>query len=274
MKKRTLCSMALLAVLGASIALPAAANAEGGDAKKLSGKGSIEYVEDTDGGNEDRDSENPDDKVDPPYIPNTDKGSLMIDGVSDMNFKQQKAVLTDQNYFAEQVEITKNGAKEKRGVYLQFTDRRIDNRSKWELRAKMSQQFEAASGNKLANSTINFTNPIMETATDPAVSPHAEPGKDYANFTLEESGNTAEVLKTTDAKNGVGTYTVGFGNTVEYHTRTGKGTSVDSTGTPAGTGDKANEIKDGSITLFVPGKTVKTNEAYEAKVLWEIVVIP
>ncbi|MGX7245678.1 WxL domain-containing protein [Enterococcus quebecensis] len=268
MKKRTLCSIALLTVLGASLVLPAAANAEGGEARKQSGEGSIDYVEDS-GKNTDKDPEDPKKPVDPPYVPNPDNGPLKIDGVSTMNFKQQKAVLTDETYFAEQVKVTQaDGSKENRGVYLQLTDKRIDERKKWVLRAKMTQQFKAASGNVLSNSTISFKNPIVETDTDASVSPHAVLSSTGSTFTLDESQNIVDVLETKAAKDGFGTYTVAFGNTKAYNTATGKGTEEDSTGTPNAT--DANKIENGSVALFVPGKTVKTKEAHVAKVLWEL----
>ncbi|MEI5988901.1 WxL domain-containing protein [Enterococcus crotali] len=267
MKKRTLCSIALLAALGANVLLPAAASADNGKATQANGQGTIDYVEDS-GKNTDKDPEKPTDPVTPPYTPNPDDGPLKIDGVSDMNFKQQSAVLTDENYFAEQVEIDKNGTKEKRGVYLQLTDKRIDSRGKWALRASMTQQFKAASGNVLNNATISFKNPIVETETDAAVSPHAVLASTGSVFELLETGNVVDVLETKDAKDGFGTYTVAFGNTVEYNTNTGKGTAEDSTGVPNAT--NKNKIENGSVSLFVPGKTVKTKEAHTATVLWEI----
>ncbi|ALS00972.1 hypothetical protein ATZ33_06195 [Enterococcus silesiacus] len=267
MKKRTLCSIALLAALGANVLLPAAASADNGKATQANSQGTIDYVEDS-GKNTDKDPEIPTDEVTPPYTPNPDNGPLKIDGVSSMDFKQQSAVLTDENYFAQQVEIDKNGTKEKRGVYLQLTDKRIDKRGKWALRASMTQQFKATSGNLLDNATISFKNPIVETATDAAVSPHAVLASTGSAFELKQSGNVIDVLETKDAKDGFGTYTVAFGNTPAYHTATGKGTAEDTTGVPNAT--NANKIESGSVSLFVPGKTVKTKEAHTAVVLWEL----
>ncbi|WP_206911904.1 hypothetical protein IGL98_001461 [Enterococcus sp. DIV0840] len=268
MKKRTLCSIALLTVLGANVLLPAAASADNGKATQANGSGTIDYVEDS-GKNPDVDPEDPEKPVDPPYTPNPDNGPLKIDGVSAMNFKQQKAVLTDENYFAEQVEITQDdGTKEKRGVYLQLTDKRIDKRSKWALRAKMTQQFKATSGNVLDNATISFKNPIVETATDATISAHATLAATGLAFTLDQTENVVDVLETKNAADGFGTYTVAFGNTVAYNTASGKGTAADSTGVPNKT--DANKIENGSVSLFVPGKTVKTKEAHTAIVLWEL----
>ncbi|MBO0441173.1 WxL domain-containing protein [Candidatus Enterococcus ikei] len=272
MKKRTLCTAALLAVLGTSALLPAGAYAD--DATNVTSKGKIEYVEDK-GKNDDKHPEKPDVIVKPPYVPNEAEGALKIDGVSDLDFKQQNAVLTDADYFAEQTQVsyTKDDKTviEKVGNYLQLTNKRIDNPTKWTLSAKMAQQFKGVtSENVLENSTITFTNPFIESETNKTVSPWPELTAVANGFVLGEDGASVDILESKDVKGGFGTYTVAFGNTKDYFDRTQNGTSEDSTGVA----NQDGKIENGSVSLMVPGRTVKTKEAYEAKILWTLTEKP
>lgn len=281
MKKRTVCTAALLAVLGTSALLPAAANAATEEeikaAREFTSSGKIEYVED-DGENEFIHPEE-DVKVetDDEFEKNPNKGALKIDGVSPLDFKKQKAVLSDQSYFAVQREVTKidptTGTKitDKVGNYVQVTDKRIDNRTSWNLSVQMTEQFTSPTNNVLDNATIAFANPIINSLTDKTVSPWATVTSNQFELGFDKDagkGNSVDVMGTADPKDGFGSYTIAFGNTAKYYTETGEGTQEDTTGTPSNDPNNPNKIENGSVTLKVPGVTVKTKEAYTAKLLW------
>lgn len=280
MKKRTLCSIALLAILGANVALPAAAHAE---AKSLTGRGAVEFTEDNTT-NPPVDPEQPEIPivVDPnpgdpdpekPIITNPDGGPLSIDALSDLHFMTQVATLEDQTYFAKQVPVTQQGTGVTgvRGNYVQVTDKRIENRTPWKLQAAMTKQFTAAtSTNTLNNATITYTNPIINAASGYAgVAPVL--GSAASNVVLNQSGAAVDVMGTKNASEGVGTWIVEFGNTAGYtsNVAASKPTAADSTGTPNAT--NGNLIENGSVSLFVPGGAVKSKDKYVANITWTIV---
>lgn len=269
MKTTTISSIALATIIGAGLALPTAASAA---PESLTSEGVIKYVEDdTKNPIIDPEDPNPLEPLDPttPIVPNPDSGLLSIDAVTDLNFMTQKAVLTDQKYFAKQVAVFKNGVADgTRGNFVQVTDKRIDTRSEWTLSAKMTQQFTAeTSGNVLKASTLTFSNPYINSFVEdktkwPELSSAAK-----ASFVLNESGNSVMVMGTKDKNKGIGSYTVEFGTSKGIN-----GALKDTTGTP----DVANpnKINDGSVELFVPGETTKTKETYIAKVLWSVSQVP
>lgn len=265
MKKKVLGTTALLAILAANFALPITASAV---PTSLKSEGHIEYIEDN-GTNPPTDPEDPGKPVDPeePIVVNPDGGTLSVDAVTNLEFMKQKAVTTDQTYFAKQVTVKENGAaKGTRGNFVQVTDKRIDNRTAWKLSAKMTKQFTAGT-NVLAGSTLTYTNPLINGAgTDKDLFPKLGTGS--SSFTLTESGNEVDVMATDAATKGFGTFTVEFGNSAGY----AGGTATDSTGTPNAT--DANLIENGSVQLFVPGKAIKTKAAYTAEVLWSISETP
>lgn len=276
MKTRTLCSVALLAILGANLAAPTAAHAT---ATEFASEGHIEYVED-DSTTPPTDPEKPGEPVDPtePVVPNPDGGSLTIDALTNLEFMQQKAVTTDQNYFAKQVPIKEGGVdKGVRGNFVQVTDKRIDARTPWTLSAKMTKQFTSTTDatKTLAGSTLTFTNPFINgEGTDKNLFPTL--GSAATAFTLSKDlDNSVNVMGTKTADEGFGTFTIAFGNTAGFTGATapagknfGTPTAEDSTGTANAT--DANKIENGSVSLFVPGNAIKTKAAYTAEVLWTI----
>ncbi|MBP1047587.1 WxL domain-containing protein [Enterococcus sp. BWM-S5] len=267
MKLKTLCSAALVATVLFGSA--SAAFAEDGDATKLTSNGTITYEEDNTT-NPPVDPENPGEEVDPeePIIVNPDGGPLAVDAVTALNFKTQKAVTTDQTYFAEQVEVLKGGVSDgTRGNYVQVTDKRLASssnpRTAWTLSAKMTQQFTSGSV-VLDGATLTYTNPYIDGAGDDAQKPVL--GSTASNFVLSESGNSVNVMGTADGTTGFGTWTIEFGSSA------GVNGADDTTGTPNAT--DANKIEAGSVSLFVPGNTVKTATAFTGKVLWTVATTP
>ncbi|MBP1048112.1 WxL domain-containing protein [Enterococcus sp. BWM-S5] len=267
MKLKTLCSAALVATVLFGSA--SAAFAEDGDATKLTSEGTIKYVED-DTVNPPVDPENPEEPVDPttPVIPNENGGPLAVDAVTKLDFMTQKAVTTDQTYFAKQIEVFKEGVSDgTRGNYVQVTDKRLASettpRTAWTLSAKMTQQFTSDSV-VLGGATLTYTNPYIDGAGADAQKPVL--GASASNFTLDESGNSVNVMGTADGTTGFGTWTIEFGSSA------GVNGAEDTTGTPNGA--DANLIENGSISLFVPGNTVKTATEFTGKVLWTVAATP
>lgn len=296
MKKRTLCSLALVAAIGATT-LATPAFADNGLATQKESAGKVEFKEDTDGSNEDKDPE-PDgnvtpgegEEIDPPYTPNEDKGPLMIDGVTDLEFKVQKAVTTDKLYYAEQVPVYVNGTKGTaneeikgyRGNYLQFTDRRVDNRTPYTLQASMTKQFTEPGGGVLRGAQLIYNNPSLQTEVDPLDSIH--PTIVTPTFTLADGAGATTVLETKNAADGFGTYTLEFGYSAEYAKKVNQAitdgvfpgktplTEAESRGVPNAA--DANLIENGSVQLFVPGGAVKktgTDVVYSATITWNLV---
>ncbi|MEI5994292.1 WxL domain-containing protein [Candidatus Enterococcus mansonii] len=287
MKTRTLCSVALLAILGANVALPVAASA---DAKNLTSTGHIEYEEDTTV-TPPIDHEKPEEELDDKdeIVKNPDGGSLAIDAVTKLQFMKQKAVTTDQRYYAKQVPADKNGVSDGfRGNFVQVTDKRIDSRTPWTLTAKLNKQFTTGDANDatnvLAGSTITYTNPTINgKGDDKSLFPVL--GSKASTFTLSfdktNGGNTINVMGTKTAEQGFGTFTIGFGNTAGFEGADkgktpglGVPTPEDSTGTPDSDPKKQDLIHNGSVQLFVPGNAIKKKAAYEAEVLWSIATTP
>ncbi|WP_317946736.1 WxL domain-containing protein, partial [Carnobacterium maltaromaticum] len=154
-----------------------------------------------------------------------------------------------------------------RGNFVQLTDKRIENRSPWTLKAKMTQQFthETDVSKKLPGSTLTFTNPMINSANaDTATWPTL--GAEASSFVLTESSNSVNVMGTDDSDDGFGTYSVAFGASA------GVNGPTDTTGTPNAT--DANLIENGSVSLFVPGNIKKEKGVYEAKVLWTVEEAP
>ncbi|MBP1046185.1 WxL domain-containing protein [Enterococcus sp. BWM-S5] len=267
MKLKTLCSAALVATILFGSA--ASAFAENGDEKVLTSEGTITYVEDNTP-NPPVDPENPEEPVDPtdPVVPNDDGGPLAVDAVTKLDFKTQKAVTTDQTYFAEQIEVFKTGVSDgTRGNYVQVTDKRLasptEERTGWTLSAKMTQQFTSGSV-VLDGSTLTYTNPYIDGAGADAQKPVL--GSAASNFELNESGNSVNVMGTADGTTGFGTWTIEFGSSAGVN-------GADDTTGKANAADE-NLIEDGSISLFVPGNTVKTATAFTGKVLWTVAATP
>ncbi|MEI5995023.1 WxL domain-containing protein [Candidatus Enterococcus mansonii] len=279
MKKRTLCSIALLAAVGANIALPSAAQAT---ATEFKGHGSINFVEDNTT-NPPVDPENPDKPIivdptnpedpDKPIIVNPDGGPLSIDALSNLQFMTQSATLTDQRYFAKQVPITQTEGNVTgvRGNYVQVTDKRLDQRGEWKLQAALSKQFTAAkSTDTLDGATITYTNPIINAGTGfTGTAPQL--GTQASSVELTVAKGAVDFMGTKTAEQGKGQWILEFGNTAGYtsNVAASKPTAADSTGTPDAT--DPNKIDNGSVSLFVPGGAVKSKDKYVADITWTIV---
>ncbi|WP_429950087.1 WxL domain-containing protein [Enterococcus sp. AZ101] len=257
MKTKTLCSVALLTLVGVSLAAPAAANAE---AKSLPSNGKIKFTED----NDPKDVVDPEDPekpiVDPkePIIVNPDRGSFSIDAVTELNFGEDKvkAFASNPEYFAAAIPVTTGTGEDApqvtRGNFVQFTDVRGVANHKYKVSAQLSKQFEANAnaGTFLKSATIDYSNAAI-TSADPAAQ---WPATTVAGFQLAANaagtgaGDSVVVLDNKEASKGIGTYTIEFG---QY-------------------GDGKADTTAESVKLTVPNTNVLLADEYTAEITWTI----
>ncbi len=257
MKTKTLCSVALLAVIGASLALPAGANAE---AKSQAAKGTMTFTED----NDPKDVVDPEDPtkpiVDPkePIIVNPDRGSFSIDAVTELNFgtDKVKAFASNPEYFAAAIPAKNADGDITRGNFVQFTDVRGTANHKYTVSAQLTKQFTAGTSAStfLKGATIDYSNAAI-TSKDPAAQ---WPATTVAGFKLAAdaagtgAGDSVKVLENKDASKGIGTYTIEFGQYGD------------------GTADTTAE----SVKLTVPNTNILLADTYTAEITWSIAEVP
>ncbi|WP_207694726.1 hypothetical protein DOK67_0000532 [Enterococcus sp. DIV0212c] len=253
MKTKTLCSVALLTLLGVSLAAPLAANAE---AKSLPTNGKIKFTED----NDPKDITDPEDPekpvVDPkkPIIVNPDRGSFSIDAVTELNFGEDKvkAFASNPEYFAAAIPVKTADGDVTRGNFVQFTDVRGVANHKYQVSAQLSKQFEANAnaGTFLKSATIDYSNAAI-TSADPAAQ---WPATTVAGFQLAAdaagtgAGSSVVILDNKEASKGIGTYTIEFGQYGD------------------GTADTTAE----SVKLTVPNTNILLADEYTAEITWTI----
>ncbi|MEG0733219.1 MAG: WxL domain-containing protein [Vagococcus sp.] len=261
MKATKLITTAAVATLGLTLLAPTVL-AEGGDAKKLTGNGSITYEEDT-STNPPVDPEIPTDPVDPIGPTNPDGGALSVDMVPNLKFTDDKGqnakISTQQGHYQAAAAKTKNkkGDDVKRGNWVQITDKRAlkDNKTAgWELKANMTQQFKNADGGVLKGATIDFTNPAVTTDIENGFGAGNPTGvipgiTATPTVQLSETGGAKSMAKAA-AGSGFGTYMIQYGRSDEFN---------------GGTDTSANSIK-----LTVPANTPLAASEYTAKITWTI----
>lgn len=255
MKTNTLCSVALVTLLGASVALaPVAAHA---DAKSQAAKGTMTFTED----NDPKDIGDPEDKddviTDPkePIIVNPDRGSFSIDAVTELNFGTDKikAFSAAQEYFAAAIPTTTSTKGDvTRGNFVQFTDVRGTANHKYTVSAQLTKQFEANAntGSFLSGAKIDYSNAVIS-SKDPAAQ---WPVTTVAGFTLSPdaagtgAGSSVPVIENKDASKGIGTYMIEFGQF----------------------GDGTADTTADSVKLTVPNANILLADTYTAEITWSI----
>jgi hypothetical protein len=253
MKAKTLCSIALLAVVGINLAAPTAH----ADAKSQATKGTLTFTED----NDPKDIVDPEDPskplVDPeaPIIVNPDRGSFSIDAVTELNFGTDtiKAFAANPEYYAAAVTGTTSTGSVTRGNFVQFTDVRGTANHKYKVSAQLTKQFEAKAntGTFLKGAKIDYSNAVISSA-DPAAQ---WPATTVAGFQLAPNaegtgaGASVVVVNNEEAKKGIGTYTIEFG---QYGDGTTTNTSAD------------------SVKLTVPNTNLLLADEYQAEITWTI----
>lgn len=208
-------------------------------------KGNVTFTVDTDP-TKPVDPENPGEIIDPEgEHPEGTLGPLSIDFASNFNFGTQKITTTNQTYYAALQEGTydKDGSDLTTGNFVQVTDKTGELKG-WDLSVKQNAQF-ASDSDELAGAAVTLKNGVLNSITDMQYAP----GTHNAGTSLALTPGTEHSLVSAEANQGMGTWTYEFG-TVDDGT--------------------ASE----SVTLFVPGSSVKKQSGYETTFTWTLVQKP
>lgn len=186
----------------------------------------------------------PDDSIVPPvgppvgpWEPGTN-GPLSLDYASTLEFGENKITSADQVYSATPQDM-EDGTT--RPNWVQVTDVRGGEQG-WGLQVQQDAQFESTSGKMLNGAVIKFMNGNV----DAQYSESAVPTTFTESFELSPGGEIQDVISA-KAGEGAGTWVYQFGD---------------------------DATKGESITLSVPGKTTKYNEAYSTQLTWTLTDIP
>lgn len=256
---KTLCTTALIAAVGVTLAGGVTANAA---PTELDSTGSVIVTEGTGGGKDQGtvDPENPDkflptpDPESPNENKNPDEGPLALETTTNLDFGSIKTAANDVTAFAKPMAFTIDGTKTTRGAYVQWVDVRQGGTAGYTVTAKMTQQFTMGAGadaKSLTGSTIDFANGEMVAQGG---NTNTQPSTVVPAFNLA-SGDDAKTVVTADKvkQEGKGRYIMEFGK------------SSATEGTP---GTDANSVK-----LTVPSATASNMALgdYTAKVTWSLV---
>lgn len=264
MKTRSLCTMTLVALLGASLVGGAQAfAAELPTELPSEGKVIVEEGGES-GAGKTPDPENPTEKL--PEIPGVIKpnptgGSLMIDQVSNLNFGTIKTSSKEIKQYANP--ITLPGGAGTRGAIVGWSDIRGGVYG-YTIKAELTQQFTATKDSKLKldNSTIEYSNSM---AVADSQNTNTGPSVVTPTFKLtQSSGSLPVVTADKTKKEGKGTFVVEFGQSEKYKPKEGM---------PAGNiGEDKKGTDSKSVELTVPAATASnmTLDTYTAVVTWKI----
>lgn len=186
----------------------------------------------------------PDDSVVPPvgppvgpWEPGTN-GPLSLDYASTLEFGENKITSADQVYTAAPQDM-EDGTT--RPNWVQVSDVRGGEQG-WGLQVQQNAQFESTSGKTLNGAVIKFMNGNV----DNQYSESAAPTTFTEGFELSPGGELQDVISA-KAGEGAGTWVYQFGD---------------------------DATKGESISLSVPGKTTKYNEAYSTQLTWTLTDVP
>lgn len=249
MKFKSLCAAAL-AVMGVSATL---AGPVAHAATEMTSNGNVEVVEGKAGGTDQGtiDPEKPEEVLpeNPDVETNPEKGSLVIEKVSHMNFGE---IETAANIVTKDAEAITFSDGKVRGTLIQWADVRAGGTYGYTVQAKMTQQFKNAADEELTGATIDFSNPYMaaeagNTNLGPATIAGGKLSKDGEAITIVDAKKATE--------EGKGRWVMEFGST-------------DGVGGDDTTGE--------SVKLTVPSATASNMALgdYVANVQWSIVAAP
>ncbi|MDA9470674.1 WxL domain-containing protein [Enterococcus sp. 5H] len=256
MKLTTLSSAAIVAALAIGALAPTAAFA---DATSLNSTGTVTVEEGgTDPDEEDSGTIDPEPDGDgdgtlpepnpdgPGEEPNPDRGPLMIEKVTNLEFGTIKTSANEVTAFAAPMLFGEGDDAMTRGAYVQWRDIRAGGTFGYTVTAEMSQQFTGKDTNKLAGATIDFSNGFMTAQID---NTNKAPSLTAPAFQLTEDGAaTTVVTANAAAEEGKGRYIMAFG-------------------------DSREETDANSVKLTVPASTASNMavDEYVAKVTWKVV---
>lgn len=252
MKVRSLCTLSLVAILGASLAGGISASAAPGD---LQSEGKVKVVEGGETGQgKTPDPEKPDEKL-PDHTEistNPDAGALMMDQVSKLDFGTLKTSSKTVESYAKAIDL---GEKGTRGAIIGWTDIRAGGVFGYTITAELTKQFTGAAtaATELTSSTIDYSNGM---AVPDFENENTVPSKTESVFQLAFGGGSKTVVTADkNAKEGKGTYAMEFGQSAAY------------------TGGGAPGTDASSVKLTVPSATASNMavDTYTATVTWKIV---
>ncbi|WP_207695249.1 hypothetical protein DOK67_0001205 [Enterococcus sp. DIV0212c] len=266
MKVRSLCTMTLVALLGASLVGGTQAFAV---ATELPSEGKVVVEEGGDPGRgKTPDPEKPDQKLPdhPEITPNDTAGALMIDQVSNLDFGTIKTSSKDVEAYAAPIDLSKAtpAGTGTRGAILGWSDIR-GGAYGYTITAELTKQFTAAkdSNRILSNSTIDYMNGM---AVADSANKNKVPSNVATGFQLAFEGGAKDVVVANKvAEEGKGTYVMEFGQSKDY---------IPGEGAPKGNlGPEDKGTDSTSVKLSVPASTASnmTLDTYTATVTWKIV---
>lgn len=261
-KVTTLSSLALVAFLALGASTPTVLAAP----TALESNGTV-IVEEGEAGGGDTptiDPENPEkplpdpDPESPGENENTDKGSLIVEKTTNLDFGTVKTSADAVTAFAKALTFTdpdNTSTKFKRGNYIQWADVRAGGKYGYTITAQLTQQFTGnKASNKLTASTIDYSNGMIVSQGD---NKNLIPSNIATGFQLTEAENDAKIVVTADQvkKEGKGRYIMSFGKS---------------------NAEEANDTTDKSVKLTIPAVTASNMavDTYTAKVTWKIVAAP
>ncbi|MBC9810503.1 WxL domain-containing protein [Carnobacterium maltaromaticum] len=207
--------------------------------------GTVKFITDTDITNpvDPLDPEKPVTPVDPvdpekPVDPGT-AGPLSIDFASPLYFGEQKISTVDKVYTADAQPLSDSTT---RPNYVQVTDKRGGEQG-WTLQVKQDGQFATADDNELVGASITFANGEAIAGSASAI-----PSILTTGFSLVPDGTgAAQVVMAAKAGEGAGTQIYRAGD---------------------------DATKASSISLSVPGKTIKYQDTYTTSLTWTLTDVP
>lgn len=207
--------------------------------------GTVKFITDTDITNpvDPLDPEKPVTPVDPvdpekPVDPGT-AGPLSIDFASPLYFGEQKISTVDKVYTADAQPLSDSTT---RPNYVQVTDKRGGEQG-CTLQVKQDGQFATADDNELVGASITFANGEAITGSASAI-----PSILTTGFSLVPDGTgAAQVVMAAKAGEGAGTQIYRAGD---------------------------DATKASSISLSVPGKTIKYQDTYTTSLTWTLTDVP
>ncbi|MBO0468087.1 WxL domain-containing protein [Enterococcus plantarum] len=249
-----LCAATLLAVLGATVAVPNAVQAAEENPLQVSGKGTINFLED-DGVDTPTDPTDPTKPVDPenpivtpPVNPAT--GPLKVIAVTDLDFGADNKVTpasgSGWEYSAKAAQIEyKDGTTAASPNFVQFKDTRADNKANKHTVSAKATSFTNAEGQELKSAELRFSNVKLVNGSDQ--NQVNETGVAAAPKILTDGTTPTDFVKQDADDKGFGQFTLQFGDT-------------------------ADNTADDSVKLWVPaeGNKLSTSSSYTSTITWTI----
>ncbi|MBL1230303.1 WxL domain-containing protein [Enterococcus sp. BWB1-3] len=237
---------ALLAAVGAGLAIPSATKADF-DGTDASGKGTVEFTTDT--------STNPtnlppgESTGDPLTAPsqNPNPGTLKVVSVTDIDFDSHAIVANDSEKTYDALPFT--DGNQTTAHFVRFQDVRSDVASNYyTVKAALTSQFtNTAMSSTLDGATLTYKNISLVTGTNAATLP-TDAVQEVTSLEFADDGSKAQVfVESNEDGKGFGVFEIMFDTTANAQADTYDG-----------------------VTLTVPGDNVLKAGQYQAEITWTI----